>query len=190
MDETMALPSEKAVKIALRTQQVLAHETGVPYVMDPLGGSYYVESLTNRMEEEAEKYFRMIDEIGGVIRGIEEGFFQREIARAAYEYQKSIEKDERIVVGVNKYREESEKLEIPLLYIDESAENEQRARLAALRRSRGDVNAMLEAIRRACRARDNLMPLLIAAAKAGATLGEIVAAMKDVFGEYREPAEF
>jgi methylmalonyl-CoA mutase N-terminal domain/subunit len=190
MDETLALPSEKAVKIALRTQQVLAHETGVPYVMDPLGGSYYVEWLTNRMEEEAEEYFRKIDGIGGVIRGIEEGFFQREIARAAYEYQKALEKEERIVVGVNRYEEDGEKSEIPLLYIDESAEIEQKKRLAKLRARRGDVGGVLSAIRSAARGGLNLMPPLIAAAKAGASLGEIVAALKDVFGEYREPAEF
>ncbi|MCU0724412.1 MAG: methylmalonyl-CoA mutase family protein [Planctomycetes bacterium] len=190
MDETLALPSEKAVKIALRTQQVLAHETGVPYVMDPLGGSWYVEWLTNRMEEEAEKYFRKIDELGGVIRGIEEGFFQREIARSAYEYQKALEKEERVVVGVNRFKEADEKLEIPLLYIDESAEVEQRKRLAALRARRGDVGGVLSAIRAAARGSANLMVPLIAAAKAGATLGEIVTALKDVFGEYREPAEF
>ncbi len=190
MDETLALPSEKAVKIALRTQQVLAHETGVPYVIDPLGGSYYVEWLTDRMEEEVEKYFRRIDEIGGVIAGIEQGFFQREIARSAYEYQKALEKSERIVVGVNKYKEEQETLAIPILYIDESAENEQKARLAALRARRDDPAPLLEAIRRAARGKDNLMPVLIAAAKGDVTLGEIVVALKDVFGEYREPAEF
>ena len=190
MDETLALPSEHAVKIALRTQQVLAHETGVPYVMDPLGGSWYVEWLTNRMEEEAEKYFTKIDEMGGVIRGIEEGFFQREIARSAYEYQRALEKEERIVVGVNRFREEGERLEIPLLYIDESSEEKQTERLAALRARRADPAPLLQNIRAAAKGGQNLMPPIIEAAKGDVTLGEIVAAMKDVFGEYREPAEF
>jgi methylmalonyl-CoA mutase N-terminal domain/subunit len=190
MDETLALPSEKAVKIALRTQQLIAHESGVPYITDPLGGSWYVEWLTNRMEEEAEKYFTRIDELGGMIRGIEDGFFQREIGRAAYEYQQALEKEERIVVGVNKHVEESENLSIPLLYIDESAGEEQGARLSELRGNRVDPAPLLENIRAACQSGDNLMPHLIEAAKGDATLGEIVNAMKDVFGEYREAAEF
>ncbi len=190
MDETLALPSEKAVKIALRTQQLIAHESGVPYVTDPLGGSWYVEWLTNTMEEEAEKYFTKIDELGGMIRGIEDGFFQREIGRAAYEYQRALEKDERIVVGVNKHVEESEPLKIPLLYIDETAGEEQAARLADLRARRADPAPLLSNIRAACENGDNLMPHLIEAAKGDATLGEIVNAMKNVFGEYREAAEF
>jgi methylmalonyl-CoA mutase N-terminal domain/subunit len=190
MDETLALPSEKAVKIALRTQQVLAHETGVPYVIDPLGGSWYVEWLTNRMEEEAEKYFAKIDELGGVVRGIEDGFFQREIGRAAYEYQQQLEKEERIIVGVNKFVEEGEKTEIPILYIDESAGEEQKSRLEDLRARRDDPAPLLQNIRNAAAGTANLMPPIIEASKGGATLGEIVQAMKDVFGEYREPAEF
>jgi len=190
MDETLALPSEKAVKIALRTQQLIAHESGVPYITDPLGGSWYVEWLTNTMEEEAEKYFTKIDELGGMIRGIEDGFFQREIGRAAYEYQRALEKGERIVVGVNKHVEESEPLKIPLLYIDETAGEEQAARLAELRARRTDPAPLLSNIRAACKDGNNLMPHLIEAAKGDATLGEIVNAMKDVFGEYREAAEF
>jgi methylmalonyl-CoA mutase, N-terminal domain len=190
MDETLALPSEKAVKIALRTQQLIAHESGVPYVTDPLGGSWYVEWLTDTMEAEAEKYFAKIDELGGMVRGIEDGFFQREIGRSAYEYQQALEKEERIVVGVNKHVEESEPLEIPLLYIDETAGEEQSARLAAIRARRADPEPLLEAVREACRSNENLMPRLIAAAEGDATLGEIVSAMKDVFGEYREAAEF
>ena len=190
MDETLALPSEKAVKIALRTQQVLAHETGVPYVTDPLGGSYYVEWLTNRLEELAEEYFTKIDELGGVVRAIEEGFFQREIGRAAYEYQQRLEKEERIIVGVNKFKEDDEKAEIPTLYIDESAGEEQQRRLADLRARRADPAPLLQSIRNAASGTDNLMPPIIEASKGGATLGEIVQAMKDVFGEYREPAEF
>ena len=190
MDETLALPSQKAVKIALRTQQLIAHESGVPYVTDPLGGSFYVEWLTNRMEEEAEKYFTKIEELGGVVRGIEEGFFQRELGRSAYEYQRALEKDERIVIGVNKHVEEAEKLEIPLLYIDESAGVEQKERLDALRARRADPAPLLERVREGCRSGENLMPRLIDAARGGVTLGEMVDAMKDVFGEYREPAEF
>jgi methylmalonyl-CoA mutase N-terminal domain/subunit len=142
------------------------------------------------MEEEAERYFRKIDELGGVVRGIEDGFFQREIGRAAYEYQQALEKNERVVVGVNKFKEKDEKLEIPILYIDESAEMEQKERLAALRERRDDPAPALGNVREAARSGANIMPPLIEAAKAGATLGEIVDAMKDVFGEYREPAEF
>ncbi|MHC4473743.1 MAG: acyl-CoA mutase large subunit family protein [Planctomycetota bacterium] len=190
MDETLALPSEKAVKIALRTQQVLAHETGVPYVIDPLGGSWYVEWLTNRLEELAEEYFAKIDELGGVVRGIEDGFFQREIGRAAYEYQQQLEKKERIIVGVNKFREDEGDVEIPILYIDESAGEEQERRLADLKQRRADPAPLLQNIRNAAAGSANLMPPIIDAAKGGATLGEIVDAMKDVFGEYREPAEF
>jgi methylmalonyl-CoA mutase N-terminal domain/subunit len=190
MDETLALPSEKAVKIALRTQQLIAHETGVPYIADPLGGSWYVEWLTNRMEELAEEYFAKIDEMGGVVRCIEEGFLQREIGRAAYEYQQALEKQERIVVGVNKFVEEEEELEIPILYIDESAEEEQKQRLADLKARRDDPAPLLQNIRNAATEKTNLMPFFIDAAKGGATLGEIVNALKDVFGEYREPAEF
>jgi len=190
MDETLALPSEKAVKIALRTQQLIAHETGVPYVADPLGGSWYVEWLTTRMEELAEEYFVKIDELGGVIPAIEEGYLQREIGRAAYEYQRALEKDERIVVGVNRYQEDEGDLEIPLLYIDESAEQEQKKRLIDLRSRRDDPAPRLTDIRNAARDGKNLMPFFIGAAKGGVTLGEIVNALKDVFGEYREPAEF
>jgi len=190
MDETLALPSEKAVKIALRTQQLIAHETGVPYVADPLGGSWYVEWLTNKMEELAEEYFEKIDELGGVVAAIEEGYLQREIGRAAYEYQRALEKEERIVVGVNRYQEDEGDLEIPLLYIDESAEEEQRSRLIDLRSRRDDPTPLLENIRNAARDGRNLMPFFIDAAKGDATLGEIVTALKDVFGEYREPAEF
>jgi methylmalonyl-CoA mutase N-terminal domain/subunit len=190
MDETLALPTEKSVKIALRTQQVLAHETGVPYVADPLGGSWYVEWLTDRMEELAEEYFVKIDEMGGVVRGIEEGFFQREIGRAAYEYQQQLEKNEQVIVGVNRFVEEKEELTIPLLYIDESAGIQQRERLADLRSRRDDPAPLLEKVRATARSGDNLMPPIMDAAKGLATLGEIVDAMKDVYGEYRESAEF
>ncbi|MEN8149607.1 MAG: methylmalonyl-CoA mutase family protein [Planctomycetota bacterium] len=190
MDETLALPSEHAVKIALRTQQLIAHETGVPYVADPLGGSWYVEWLTNKMEELAEEYFEKIDELGGVVAAVEEGYLQREIGRAAYEYQRALEKEERIVVGVNRFQEDEGDREIPLLYIDEKAEEEQKARLADLRERRDDTAPLIAKIKTAAEEGGNLMPVFIEAAKGDVTLGEIVHALKDVFGEYREPAEF
>src|SRR5262249_50858188 len=125
MDETIALPSDKAAKLALRTQQVIAHEIGVIETIDPLAGSYYLESLTNRLAEEAEDDFRRIEAMNGVVAGIEQGFFQREIARAAYQYQREMEKKQRVIVGVNEYLEPDEKLEIPILYIPERVEEEQ-----------------------------------------------------------------
>src|SRR5438046_605977 len=135
MDETIALPSDKAVKIALRTQQVIAHETGVTETADPLAGSYYLEHLTNRMEEQAEEYFRQIEGLGGVVRGIEQGFFQREIGAAAYQYQQEMEKKQRVIVGVNEYVEPDEKLEIPILYIGEEVEAEQKRCIAEVKRT-------------------------------------------------------
>lgn len=135
MDETLALPSEKAVKIALRTQQIIAYETGVINTIDPLGGSYYIEALTNRLEAEANEYFRRIDELGGVIPAIEMGFFQKEIANAAYRYQREIEEKQRIIVGVNEFVEKEEKIEIPILYIPPEVEIKQREALAKLRQN-------------------------------------------------------
>src|SRR5256714_5988569 len=146
MDETIALPSDKAVKIALRTQQVIAHELGVTETVDPLAGSYYVEWLTNRLEEEAEAYFPRIDALGGVITGIEQGFFQREIARAAYQYQQEMERKQRVIVGVNEYVEPDEKLEIPILYIGEEAEADQKKAIAEAKRTRHD-RAATDALR-------------------------------------------
>ncbi len=190
MDETLALPTEKAAKIALRTQQIVAHELGVTNTIDPLGGSYYVEALTNRLEREAYDYFAKIKEIGGVVPGIEKGWFQNEIARASRRYQEQLEKKERTIVGVNDYVEEGETLEIPLLYIDESSERSQRERLAALRASRdgAGAEAALAALVEAARGTDNLIPRMIACAHAGCTEGEMIGALKGVFGEYREPA--
>ncbi|MCX7703346.1 MAG: methylmalonyl-CoA mutase family protein [Planctomycetota bacterium] len=191
MDETWALPTEKAVKIALRTQQVLAYETGVANLIDPLGGSYYIEWLTDKMEEEAEKYFKRIEGMGGVVPAIEKGFFQREIADSAYRYQKEIESKKRIIVGVNEYVEE-EKLEIPLLKVGAEVEQRQVARLKELRRTR-DNNAVakaLDEVEAAAREKRNIMPPILNAARAYASLGEIVNAMKKVFGEYREPPLF
>jgi methylmalonyl-CoA mutase N-terminal domain/subunit len=190
MDETLALPSEKAAKIALRTQQVIAYETGVAHVIDPLGGSYYVEKLTDEMEREAEAIFARVEEMGGVVRCIEEGWFQRELGRSAYEFQRALETGDRVFVGVNKFVEEGEKLTIDLLKIDETTATDQAARLAALRRRRdaAKCEAALAAVRRACADGSNLMPRLIDAVKADATLGEIVDEMKTVFGIYTESA--
>jgi methylmalonyl-CoA mutase N-terminal domain/subunit len=195
MDETIALPSEKAVKIALRTQQIIAHEIGVTETIDPLAGSYYLESLTNTLEEQAEHYFRQIDAMGGVVAGIERGFFQREIAAAAYQYQQEIEKKQRVIVGVNEYVEEGEKLEIPILFIGEEAEQEQKANLEELRRTRDDAatGAALRALTAAARTRPgqaNLMEKILDAARTYATEGEIRGAMREVFGDYVESPEF
>jgi methylmalonyl-CoA mutase N-terminal domain/subunit len=192
MDETLALPSEKAVKIALRTQQILAHETGVSYTSDPLGGSYYVEMMTKRMEDAAEDYFEKIDKLGGVITAIEKGFFQQEIARAAYVYQQEIDNDDRIIVGVNDFVEEGGKIEIPLLLIPEEVEKQQIQGLLKLRESRNNVLALknLTRLKEAAQADTNLMPLLIDCAKAYCSLGEMVNTLKEVFGEYEEPKFF
>ncbi|MHC4820439.1 MAG: acyl-CoA mutase large subunit family protein [Planctomycetota bacterium] len=192
MDETLALPTEKSVKIALRTQQVLAYEHGVANPIDPLGGSYFVEKLTDDMEAEAEAYFDRIRNMGGVVAGIEEGFFQRELSRSAYEYQRAFEREERIIVGVNRFVEDDEKLEIPLLKISRSAERGQKRRLKKLRKTR-DHDAWkkaLDGVRRAAKSKRNTMPALIRAVKARATLGEIVDVLKEVFGTYEETPEF
>ncbi len=195
MDETIALPSDKAVKIALRTQQVIAHELGVIETADPLAGSYYVEHLTNRMEEQAEDYFRQIAGMGGVVRGIEQGFFQREIGAAAYQYQQEMEKKQRIIVGVNEYVEPDEKLEIPILYIGEEVEEEQKRCIAEVKRTRheratSDALHALTAAARTSAGESNLMERILDAARAYATEGEIRGAMREVFGDYTEPAEF
>jgi methylmalonyl-CoA mutase N-terminal domain/subunit len=192
MDETLALPSEKAVKIALRTQQILAHETGVSYSIDPLGGSYYLEMLTNKMEEQAEEYFTKIEKLGGVIPAIEKNFFQHEIARAAYVYQQEIDKKERIIVGVNEFAEADEKIEIPILLIPEEVEKGQIKKLQQLKKKRNSdqVDEKLKQLKSAAQTSTNLMPLLVECAKAYCTLGEMVDILKEVFGEYDEPKFF
>lgn len=188
MDETLALPSEKAVKIALRTQQILAYETGVINTVDPLGGSYFVESLTDKMEAEAEKIFHEIDALGGVIPAIESGYFQKEIAESAYKYQKELERKEKFVVGVNEFVEENEKIDIPILTISPEVEKKQKQKLAELRNSRNGnlVHESLEKIGRAASDGKNLMPVLIEAAKNYVTLGEMVDVLKQHFGVYEE----
>jgi methylmalonyl-CoA mutase N-terminal domain/subunit len=192
MDETLALPTEKAVQIALRTQQVLAYETGVPNTIDPLAGSYYLEALTDRMEEEAERIFAEVDHMGGVVPGIEMGYFQREIAKSASRQQREIEQRERTIVGVNEFTVEGEELTIPLLKVTQESENRQRERMAAMRarRDQAAVDAALSALKEACRSGGNVVEPLLDAARAYATLYEIRAAMEEVFGAYQEPVFF
>ncbi|MBV9233083.1 MAG: hypothetical protein JO030_03490 [Candidatus Eremiobacteraeota bacterium] len=191
MDEVLALPTEKSVEIALRTQQVLAYETNVTSVVDPLGGSYYVEALTAEMERQAESYFAQIAEYGGVIEAIEAGFFQREIAEASYRYQRSIERKDRVVVGVNAFTGEEEAAEIELLRITEETERAQAQAVQDVRRRRDSARAgaSLERLQAACRdPNDNLMPHLIDCVNAYCTEGEIVEAMAAVYGRYTETA--
>lgn len=189
MDETLALPSEKAVRIALRTQQLIAHETGVVNSADPLAGSYMVEAKTSELEEQAEEYFRKIEELGGVVEAIEKGFFQKEISRAAYQYQKAVEKKRKIVVGVNKYVMEKEELEIPLLKVDAAVENRQRDQLKKLRESRDNdkVARELASLSKVAAGTDNIIPAILECARCYCTEGEIISELKKVFGEYQEP---
>jgi len=191
MDETLSLPTEKAVKIALRTQQIIAYESGVANTIDPLAGSYFVENLTNKMEEGAEKYFEKIKKLGGVVEAIEKGFFQREIADAAYRYQREIEKKKRIIVGINEYVEE-EKPDIEILKIDPQVEVEQHRRLKRLRENRDSdlCDKRLEDLKAACRGTENVMPRILECTRAYCTLGEIVEAIKEIFGTYTEPPIF
>jgi methylmalonyl-CoA mutase N-terminal domain/subunit len=193
MDETLALPSDKAVKIALRTQQILAYEMGLANTVDPLAGSYYVESLTNRLEQEAEAIFAEIDAQGGTIEAIEKGWFQREIHQASYRYQQEVERKERIIVGVNDFVEEDEQLDIPILQIDPQVEKDQVAALRKMRESRDNdlTKRRLDALTDAAGDESkNLMPFILSAAAAYATEGEIRNAMRVHFGDYREAAEF
>src|SRR5437868_14207112 len=188
LDEAWALPTEFAATIALRTQQIIAHETGVTNTVDPLGGSYFVEALTNEVEAGAWDYIRKIDAMGGMVAAIERGYAQREIAEASYRYQVELDKKEKIMVGVNDFVSEEKTLDI--LQIDETVAHRQSRRLNKLRaeRSQEDVNRTLSALRKASQGKDNLMPSIYAAVKAYATLGEICAAMRDTFGAYEETA--
>ena len=191
MDEALALPSEKAVQIALRTQQIIAHESGVANVADPLGGSYYLEWLTDDMERQSRDYFDRIESLGGVVSAIEKGFFQKEIAAAAYKYQQEIDNNERTVVGVNEFTS-NEPVEIPILEMDPEGFERQCRRLKSLRSSRNKTRheASLTAIEKAAEGEENLMPHFIEAAKAKATLGEMCDVLRGVFGEYREGSDF
>jgi methylmalonyl-CoA mutase N-terminal domain/subunit len=189
MDEVLALPTEKAVEIALRTQQIIAHETGVINTVDPLGGSYFVETLTNRMEEGAGEYFRRIEELGGVLAGIEQGFFQREIADAAFHYQRQLESGEKVMVGVNRFVTDAP-IDIPILKIDPEVERSQIAGVRQLKADRDNrrVQTALAELK-AASARDvNVMPQILEAVRAYATVQEISDSMKAELGSYREPA--
>jgi methylmalonyl-CoA mutase N-terminal domain/subunit len=190
MDETLALPTEKAVKIALRTQQVIAEETEVAHVIDPLAGSYFVEAQTNRLEEEAEAYFAEIDRRGGVVAATEAGWIQREIHRSAVKYQRAIERGTKKIVGVNCYEEdEGGGPAIEVLKIDPNVEREQHERLAALRKKRDAKKAKdaIDGVRAACRSKDNLLERFVTAAHAYCSLGEIAGVLREEFGEYKEP---
>jgi methylmalonyl-CoA mutase, N-terminal domain len=192
MDETLALPSEKAVKIALRTQQLIAYETGVVNSVDPLGGSYFVEALTDKMEKEANAIFDQIDSLGGVVAAIETGYFQKEIADAAYRYQKEVERKEKFIVGVNEFVEENEKVDIPILTVSPEVQKQQVKRLAELRQSRNQkaVKESLASIKSAAADGRNLMPEFLKAAQNYVTLGEMIGELKEVFGTYEETAVF
>jgi len=192
MDETLALPSEKAAEIALRTQQLIAFETGVSNVADPLGGSWFVENLTDKIEEEANKYFKEIDSLGGVVTAIEKGYFQYEISRSASSHQKKIDNKELIHVGVNDFIKSDEKIDIPILEIGRDVEKYQKKKIASLRKSRNNdsVEKTLSKVEEFCKNGNNLLPPIIEAVKAGATMGEIVITMKKEFGEWNETSVF
>jgi len=192
MDETLALPTEHAVQVALRTQQVLAFETGIPNVMDPLGGSYYVEALTDQLEAEAEAMFAEIETVGGVVEGLEQGWFQRKIHESAARQQWEIEQHRRVIVGVNEFVSDEQSLEIPTLRIGEEVDRDQRVRLAKVRAERDQAacDARLEGLRTAARGTENVFPHILDCARAYCTLFEIRRALEDVFGAYREPVFF
>ncbi len=189
MDEALALPSEHAVTIALRTQQIISEESGVANTIDPLGGSFFVEAQTNQMEKQTYDYFRRIEDLGGVLPAIEKGFFQSEIADAAYRYQREIDEGLRSIVGVNAFQDEKS-VTIPILQMDPQGYRRQVARLEEVRRTRdsGQVGQALDRLRIACQGTENTMPYILDAVRAYATLGEIVSVMKEVFGTYQEPS--
>jgi methylmalonyl-CoA mutase N-terminal domain/subunit len=191
LDETYALPTEEAVTIALRTQQIIAHESGADRVVDPLAGSYYVEWLTDEMERRALEHIRRIDAMGGMLRAVEAGYPQREIAESAYAYQREIETGDRIVVGVNGFRSQEEE-PIPILKIDETVARAQVERLRSVKAERDAARAAetLAGVERAAREGANVMPPMIAAVKAYATLGEISDVLRKVHGTYREDGRF
>jgi methylmalonyl-CoA mutase N-terminal domain/subunit len=191
LDEALALPTERAALIALRTQQIIASESGVTNTVDPLGGSYFIESLTNQTEQAAMDYLQRIDALGGVLACIQNGFFQREIAESAYRYQQEIDQHERTIVGINGYTVEEE-VKVPTLYVDYAGEKAHLERLNRVRRERDQVavREALGSLRRTCEGSENTMPALLGAVKVYATLGEIMDVFRAVFGEYMEPAVF
>jgi len=186
-DEALALPTEQAARIALRTQQVIAYESGAAQTVDPLAGSYYIESLTNEIERRAAEYLGKIEQMGGMLRAIERGYVQQEIQNAAYEYQQAVDREEAIVVGVNRFGVDQEK-PIAIQKIDPALEPKQIERVRALRAKRdaGPWKIALQGVEDAARSGENLMPRIVAAVDAYATVGEIADAMRRVFGEYRE----
>ncbi|MDQ3778837.1 MAG: methylmalonyl-CoA mutase family protein, partial [Actinomycetota bacterium] len=190
-DEALALPTENAVRLALRTQQVIAHETGVVNTIDPLGGSYFVEDLTNRLEAEAYDYFERIRELGGVVPAIKENFFQREIADASFRYQSEVEAKQRIIVGVNRYQQD-EDADLEILRIDPALEEKQVARVRALRAKRDSaaVEAALARLKDGASGNENLMPLIVDASRTYATMGEMCDALREVWGVWRETPVF
>jgi methylmalonyl-CoA mutase N-terminal domain/subunit len=192
MDETLALPSEKAAEIALRTQQLIAYETGVANVADPLGGSWFIESLTDQLERDAEKYFEDIEKNGGVIQAIEDGYFQREIAKSAEDYQRLIDEKKLYTIGVNKFIKNDEDIDIPILEIGSEVEGERIKYINNLRNNRDEtmVQQSLNMIQECCRNENNILPAIIEAAKSYVTLGEIVTVMKAEFGEWQEAPAF
>jgi len=189
MDEALALPSEKAVRIALRTQQIIAEESGITNTIDPLGGSYYIEWLTDKMEEETYHYLDKVEKLGGVIPAIEKGFFQREIAESAYKYQKEIDTNKRKIVGVNDYITDDE-ISIPILKMDEKGEHRQINRLKKLRKERNNqkVEKNLHRLKKAAKGSENLMPYILDCIRSYATLGETCGLLREIYGEYEEPA--
>jgi methylmalonyl-CoA mutase N-terminal domain/subunit len=192
MDETLALPTEKSVRIALRTQQVLAFESGVANTIDPLAGSYFVESLTDELERDALEIFEEVDALGGVVPGIEQGWFQQRIAQSAMRQQLEVEGGDRVVVGVNHFEEGSGDIAIDTLRIDGEVEKRQVAKMAAMRAGRdaAAVERTLVALTEACRSDENVVPRILDCARAYCTLYEIRAAMEEVFGSYKEPVFF
>jgi methylmalonyl-CoA mutase N-terminal domain/subunit len=187
LDEALALPTAEAATLALRTQQILAHESGVTNVVDPLGGSYFVERLTLDMEEGAQRYFDTIDRMGGMVVAVEQGYPQREIAESSYRFQQSVEKKEKLIVGVNAYVDENE-APVPILYIDDAVAETQMARMEDVKRRRdaGRVAAALDALKRTARGTGNTMEPLLECVRAYATVGEMCDALRDVWGEYEE----
>ncbi|HEY3236649.1 MAG TPA: methylmalonyl-CoA mutase family protein, partial [Polyangiaceae bacterium] len=190
-DETYALPTEESVTIALRTQQILAHESGVANTIDPLAGSYYVEWLTNHLAEQALEYIRRIDELGGMVAAVEKGYPQREISQSAYEFERLLNSGDRVMVGVNRYAQNEEQ-SIPLLRVDEQTQKTQILNLSRVKaeRNKTQVQKALEEVRTAAQSERNLMPSVIGAAKAYCTLQEICDALRSVFGSYTDPGEF
>jgi len=192
MDETWALPTEEAVTIALRTQQIIAYESGVVNTIDPLGGSYFIEALTNEIEEKAWEYINKIEEMGGIIPAIEAGYPQREITEAAFKFQQQVEAKEKIIVGVNEFIMPGEELPIEILKVDPEVERVQFERLAKIKAKRDSakVKRLLNDLKDAAAEKENLMPIIIDLVREYATIGEIMGAMKEVFGEYRDSGYF